>query len=42
MYKEKEFEIIQPPSDPELIPASPPEFETFKNLGQYEKTKKEK
>lgn len=42
MYKEKEFEINQPPSEPELTPASPPEFKPFENIVQYEKTKKEK
>lgn len=42
MYKEKEFEINQPPSDPELFPASPPEFKPYKNPIHPEKITKEK
>lgn len=42
MNKGKEFEINQPPNEPELFPASPPEFEPYENPIHPEKTRKEK
>lgn len=42
MYNKKEFEINQPPSEPELFPASPPEFSPYENPIHPEKNMKEK
>lgn len=40
MNEEKGIEIIQPPSEPELFPASPPEFKPYKNPVHPEKKEK--